>query len=174
MLCDECKMNEAVYRSVKVVNGRRTEKYLCESCQKLYGGLEFLKFGLGDFFSTLTDAEPREAKRQQVCGNCGQTLDNFLQTGMLGCAKCYSEFGAVLKPIILKTQGRTQHMGKVPKNADGEYERLKAMLRRAVDEERFEDAYKLKNQIKELDENRDKTPDGNRGKEPDGGGHNNE
>ena len=161
MTCDECKRNEATFHSIRNVNGHKTEIHLCDDCRKKHPELDLLNFsGLGDFFSTLTGGgQEMERKKQLICSGCGTSVDDFLRMGYLGCPKCYREFDNILKPIILKTQGKLQHTGKIP-NPTGEdalrreYDNLAAQLKRAVEEERYEDAAEIKRALKNLDAER--------------------
>jgi protein arginine kinase activator len=52
------------------------------------------------------------------CPFCGGTLDEYLQTGLLGCAKCYDQFRKELEPHIEHSQGAVCHDGKIPPKAD--------------------------------------------------------
>jgi protein arginine kinase activator len=54
------------------------------------------------------------------CPFCGGTSDEYMQTGLVGCAKCYDFFRAELDPHIERLQGGTTHEGKVPP-AGGKY-----------------------------------------------------
>lgn len=48
------------------------------------------------------------------CTHCKTTLEEFLQTGLIGCAYCYLTFRKNLLFAIEKTQGKTKHCGKRP------------------------------------------------------------
>lgn len=54
--------------------------------------------------------------RTQVvcCQHCKTTLDDFLNTGFVGCADCYHTFYPYLKDFSLDVHGRCVHMGKIP------------------------------------------------------------
>jgi protein arginine kinase activator len=36
----------------------------------------------------------------KICPNCGYEFAEFLETGFLGCSKCYEAFGNELEPYI--------------------------------------------------------------------------
>ena len=38
--------------------------------------------------------------KTKVCGNCGYDFKDFLETGFLGCSKCYDSFAEELAPYI--------------------------------------------------------------------------
>ena len=48
------------------------------------------------------------------CSHCKTTLEEFLQTGLIGCVFCYTAFKENLLLAIEKTQGKTEHVGKRP------------------------------------------------------------
>ena len=157
MLCDECKSNQAVYYKLIEINGQRSEKHLCAACQKKFSDFSMLKFsGLGNLFGTLTgDTAAADKKKQIICGECGTTYNEFLKTGYLGCAHCYTEFRDALAPVIYKTQGGALHTGKRPRPTAEDLKqqkvlKLKKELEQAVAEERFLDAQKIKNEIEKL------------------------
>lgn len=49
-----------------------------------------------------------------ICTHCKTTLDEFLHTGLIGCAFCYITFRENLLFAIERTQGKTKHCGKRP------------------------------------------------------------
>lgn len=55
-------------------------------------------------------------RSQQVlaCNKCKTTLDDFLNTGFVGCADCYRTFYAYLKDFSIDVHGRCVHSGKIP------------------------------------------------------------
>ena len=155
MLCDECKINEAVHHKILEINDRRAERHLCDACQKKYSDFSMLKFsGLGNLFGTLTEnTAAADKKKQIICGECGTTYNEFLKTGYLGCAHCYTEFREALAPVIYKTQGAALHTGKRPRPTAEDLKqqkvlKLKKELEQAVAEERFLDAQSIKEEIR--------------------------
>lgn len=99
---------------------------------------------------------PSQPKKVIVCDNCGTTLDDFLDTGFVGCAECYKVFSVHARKFAEDMHGRAIHVGKVPKA-----EATKAMKRRelekliaekdvAVKSENYLRADELKKQIARL------------------------
>lgn len=114
------------------------------------------------------------------CKNCGYTFDDIVNTGKLGCEDCYDVFEDKLDPIIKKIQGANRHVGRIGKilnesnqNKDSiknesikkqdklnegskanfkemEIENLQKELKDAIKEERYEDAAKIRDEIKKL------------------------
>ena len=143
MLCYNCHKNPAVH----FPDGEHTHG-LCDACfERLGGALEFA--GLSP------DAVPAE-EEALVCPVCGTTYEEYLQTGLVGCAACYEAFREKLMPVIRKIHGRTKHTGKHPLG-DGtlfellqEQKRLRGELERAIREKRMQDADKLNRDIRDI------------------------
>lgn len=160
MLCDKCGKKEAVAYTAVNINNHVSEMHLCDECYKKYGGLtniwDAVGAGLGTLFGGFSADKSPAAKKQQLCPKCGTTFDEFLKTSYLGCENCYKEFAASLRPVIMNTQGKLQHVGKIPNpteedNVRREYQRLQRDLQQAVAEERYEEAASIKRAISELD-----------------------
>ena len=135
-----------------VVNGQTTTRNLCRECIKKYkaGDLQTI---LAAVLSTMTD---KAQTPDLACPQCGETYAEFQRTGMLGCAKCYQTFSRELTPLIARVQGRVQHAGRRPPVSEAEQERLTQMeeLRRrmeaAVAEENFEEAARLRDELRAM------------------------
>ena len=94
-------------------------------------------------------------KKRSVCPVCHTTLEQFSKSGYLGCQHCYEQFKPQVELMLKRVQGATTHVGKHPKGqAPGQdirqLRRLNAELKRAAEEERYEDAAKLQAQIQAL------------------------
>ena len=157
MLCDECKKNQAVCFRIVEIDGRMAEKHLCAVCRKktddYFSGLKFS--GLGSLFGTFNEKPAAEKKKNMICPECGTDYSDFLRTGYLGCAKCYAEFKDALTPIVYKSQGSVTHTGKRPRPTPQDLNRqrlakLEKEKDKAVAEERFLDAQRIKDEIAKL------------------------
>ncbi|HHV07423.1 MAG TPA: hypothetical protein GXX69_04340 [Firmicutes bacterium] len=170
MLCDCCKKNPATVYVRRMVNGDTTEAHLCEQCARERGEwnivigptFAFPDFSLGSLFASLLDQHPGftgsmaggTAKR---CPGCGLTYSDFRERGRLGCARCYSTFREPLDPLIRRLQGDVCHVGKVPRRHGGtarlryDLDALRRQLKEAVASEAFEQAAKLRDEIKALE-----------------------
>lgn len=116
------------------------------------------------------------------CNNCGYTFEDIVNTGKLGCGNCYSVFENKLDPIIKKIQGSNRHVGRIgkvldtkisakmndkktnnkeniinkkeeSKVGDDKLKNLQEKLKLAIKEERYEDAAKIRDEIKSITEN---------------------
>jgi protein arginine kinase activator len=87
------------------------------------------------------------------CESCGTTLEELFKSGRLGCKDCYTNLQPFVDQIIFKSQGNKQHKGKRPKNVypknEDTIEILEEKMKLAIQEERYEDASILRDNIKE-------------------------
>lgn len=107
------------------------------------------------------------------CSNCGYTFDDIANKGKLGCKECYDVFGERLDAIIKRIQGANRHVGRIGKIVDNKIdgkmnnknvneakkenkeksklEELQENLKEAIKEERYEDAAKIRDEIKKIE-----------------------
>lgn len=156
MLCQNCNKNEANMHMKRIINGRAAEVHLCSDCARSLGyGEAFsgMGFSFADFFGDflLKNESLTSAVR---CGGCGKTFEDIATDGKMGCAECYNAFYEKLLPSLTRVHGKTSHMGKRPLNAGGseisDIEDLKTRLEKAVMNQDFETAAKLRDEIKAL------------------------
>ena len=107
MLCGHCKKNQATKTYEEIKKGKKTIEYFCLEC---YHRL---------FIVPETD-EPNATPDR--CPYCGTSAEEIKKRNLVGCAKCYEAFAALLAPVIVKMQGGAAHCGKRPQG--GEYEKL--------------------------------------------------
>ena len=93
-----------------------------------------------------------------VCRYCKTNIQDFLDTGFVGCARCYEAFKAQARELALDIHGRIGHNGKVPKkevtkaSKKRELERLVREKDVAVKEENYDLAKELKERIDRIRE----------------------
>ena len=177
MLCQNCGKNEVNFRYTQIINGVKKEMALCEKCAKDLG-LEKMDFNIpinfssffGNFFE---DAEesflPNFAQSNALqCNVCGMTYDEFIDKGKFGCANCYDVFKDRIDPVLKNIQGSNRHIGRNSKFVDKENDeyninkekvekdneendklkKLNEDLKQAIKEERYEEAAKIRDEIK--------------------------
>jgi len=168
MLCDVCSKNEATVHLTEIVNDKMTKLHLCESCAKEKGeemeehfGMSDLLAGLADLGASLEPGIGNDAK----CLSCGFTYIDFKKAGRLGCGDCYEAFRKQLDPLLKRIHGSNRHIGKVPLMAGNtvkdnkvmqDIKALKVRLEKAIAAEEFEEAAKLRDAMRGL-ENKLKT-----------------
>ena len=178
MKCENCGRNEANVKYTQIINGEKKQMFLCEECSQKLGindlhfnmPISFTSF-LSDFFNDMNDISlmPTLGEESNIkCRKCGLTWDDFLHTGKFGCSNCYDDFELRIDPILRSMQGATNHVGRlgevrqgneVKQNLDDKVqkeenenvrkiEKLKNDLKQAIKEERYEDAAKIRDEIK--------------------------
>ena len=159
MLCQNCGKNEVNFRYTQVINGEKREIALCDKCAKKLG-LESLDFSreIEDLFN-MSFAE--------------SFLPSFARTNMLGSRNLgtifnndiFSNpfFGEVRQePEQIETtsglnDAEKQDVLKDIENAtkknkqESKKQKLESELEKAIKEERYEDAAKIRDEIKKLD-----------------------
>lgn len=169
MICDNCNERPASVVVTQSKNGKTEERHLCDVCaahfqpfQGDFGGdplgiQQFLQnwfAGPGAFQKT---AQPQVSNGPE-CPNCGLTFRRFIERGKFGCAECYNAFRKELPEVFNKVQaGHTRHEGKVPASYSGriaaerKIKDLRRQMKEAINQEEFEQAAKLRDEVRELE-----------------------
>lgn len=159
MLCEKCGKNKVTTHIKSVINGVAREYNLCSQCAAESGYGSFAQGGFASMLATMLGESHRGALgHEKTCPVCNSTFSDIAHSGKMGCAQCYKTFDSELMPSLKRVHGSTKHVGKVPNNAplavvpkEDTVEALKIQLGRAVAEERYEDAAKLRDKIKEME-----------------------
>lgn len=181
MNCQNCGKREANIKYTQVINGVKKEMALCEDCAKKLGieGMDFsipIDFSsfLGDFFDESIQAKGLlnsfGINNTLMCKGCGLTYDDFLNTGKFGCSKCYDTFGVKIDNLLKNIHGSDEYKGrkllaqksnikskietpKVKKQESKEEKitELKKKLQLLIKEEKYEEAAKIRDEIKKLE-----------------------
>jgi len=162
MLCDSCRERDAVIQVTQVTEPPLKQLNLCEKCAAERGietQLTVPKQPLTDFILAVQQKTlPASEADALKCAFCGGTLRDFKNTGRLGCAYCYGAFESNLRDLLRRVHGNSRHQGKgyAPPAAAVEegatvLAELRDRLKRAIDQEQFEEAAKLRDQIKVIE-----------------------
>jgi len=157
-------MREANVHYTQIINGNKTELYLCSQCAEENSQITFSpQINLGKLlwgfpgFGSNTGFKEFGHHPVTRCDVCGMSFDDFRKSGKLGCANCYRVFRDNLSPILRRLHGNTEHTGKIPAKVSDtvkyteEIERLKAELSAAVESEQYERAAELRDRIRKLE-----------------------
>ena len=160
MVCDICGKKEATVHITEIINDKMAKLHLCEDCAKEKGAEMEEHFGLSDLLAGLADLganiEPEIADSVK-CNSCGFTYRDFKKMGRLGCSECYDAFKKQLAPLLRRIHGADRHVGKVPLmigktvKDSRNLQDMKIKLEKAIQAEEFEEAARLRDQIKELE-----------------------
>ncbi len=164
--CQRCNKPATVHLT-EITQGTRIEVHLCDQCAAESGYIQQAHLPLGEMLNEfLQSAALVSDKTTLRCPDCGMTWQEFKDTGLLGCAKYYDSFANHLSGVIENAQrGATHHTGKAPtltpetsndaasaiKLRQAEIKRLRRELAKAVAHESYEDAARLRDQIKGLE-----------------------
>lgn len=158
MLCDVCKKDNATVYLTQIVEGKMQKVNLCEACSSEKGVDDPTGFALADLLLGLGSQEQvNKVAGEATCEMCGFTQTDFKKTGRLGCSACYSIFGEGLDGLLKAMHKGTRHVGKVPasfaktKVLRDRLEELHGELEGAVTTENYEDAARLRDEIKNLE-----------------------
>ena len=162
--CTHCS-KPATLHITELQNGNVQALHLCESCAQ-----EYLSNPAGQSSEPVEDADLLAEKLAEVtseeelsqldqltCPNCGITFREFRSQGRLGCPHDYIAFRRELMPLLENIHGETQHSGKLPKRAPHASRRqyklikLRSELRTAIEDEQYEKAAGLRDQIQTLE-----------------------
>ena len=97
-----------------------------------------------------------ESETSVVCEQCGTTYAEFRKSGAVGCANCYKAFHAPIERIFKRVQAGNQHSGRIPEGVRSgasirmNIDRLKQRMQKAIQDEEFEQAAKLRDAIRAL------------------------
>jgi protein arginine kinase activator len=143
----------------EIIDEQMNELHLCEECARQKSAQMEQQFGLSDLLAGMVEFD-KSAKETDVatnikCSNCGLTYADFKKIGRLGCGDCYAAFKKYLGPLLRRIHGSSQHIGKSPfktgrvlkKRMD--LQELRSRLQKAIEIEAFEEAAKLRDQIRE-------------------------
>ena len=160
MLCDICGKNPATVHLTEIVDNQMTELHLCEECAREKSQQMEQQFGLSDLLAGLAEFGKPSKETEAVsvkCPKCGLTYADFKKIGRLGCGDCYITFKKYLGPLLKRIHGSNQHVGKSPLKVPKvlkkkiDLQELRNRLQKLIEQEAFEEAAKMRDQIKELE-----------------------
>jgi protein arginine kinase activator len=171
VLCDICKKAQATFHRTRVVKDKDTNKtsvtesHLCQICAEKEGMgsqvniEEVLTSLLNHITSEDKTGERAKKERNLVCPRCNLSYAKFREIGRLGCPECYTTFAEELEPLLRRIHGSCDHQGKMPPHANRlvelnkELHALRKQLQAALQEENFEIAAQIRDEIKKVESN---------------------
>lgn len=113
--------------------------------------------------------------KELKCDNCNMTYDEFINQGKFGCPDCYDVFSSKIDSILRRLHGSNKHLGRKVLNSasnnietnslnksetenkekvsgkDDKLSKLQKDLKKAIADERYEEAAKIRDQIKMIE-----------------------
>jgi protein arginine kinase activator len=164
MSCEQCHEREAVIHLTQIVNEQVTTLHLCERCAAEKGVESpgsLPKTPLGTFLAAMGQELPEQTptpKAGDNCARCGGSLQDFRESGRLGCPDCYRSFEVPLRDLLRRLHGSTHHMGERYADRDAgtpedrhQVTELREQLRLAVETENFELAAELRDRLRVME-----------------------
>ncbi|RPJ45928.1 MAG: hypothetical protein EHM19_04775 [Candidatus Latescibacterota bacterium] len=163
MKCQECGKNDASMHYKEIRDGEVHEQHLCAECaeKKGYVGPAAKgEFSIPNLLGSMAESEfpPGEGEEAAPrCACCGMTYPEFKASGRLGCPECYEAFRLPLIPLFRRIHGSDRHLGKTPGESGEERLRthairmLKERLERCVRMEEFEEAARIRDEIRRME-----------------------
>jgi protein arginine kinase activator len=155
--CQKCA-KQATYHITEIERGKPHEYHFCDehARQHLAPAEETAEpaAAVGKLAKELVSS-PAD---QQVCPVCQISFLEFRNSGRLGCPHDYEIFRDELMPLLENIHDETRHCGKVPKRApivsrrQTELIDLRNQLKRAIAAERYEEAARLRDQIRVIEQ----------------------
>ncbi|MCD8804235.1 UvrB/UvrC motif-containing protein [Staphylococcus warneri] len=175
MLCENCHLNEAeVKLTVKSKDGVQ-EKWVCSTCaqgdnpwthqeQSSYHHQDDIEeaFVVKQILQHLAtkhgiNFQEMVFQEEKRCPTCHMTLKDIAHVGKFGCSNCYATFKDDILDIVRRVQGgQYEHVGKVPQSSyhklalKKKIEEKKQFLQQLIDEQDFEQAAIVRDEIKSL------------------------
>jgi len=180
MICQNCQKNAATVLVTEISPAPESgtgepkpqevvEQHLCEVCAQALDlpYAPITKKSPVDIWKLLQlSANQGRKKAGPACPSCGMTLEEFRKKGRLGCAQDYEIFRAHLSEVLERVHGAVQHSGRIPGSSspedspsavpanagDGRLEHLRQELGNAIRAEAYENAARLRDEIRALEE----------------------
>lgn len=171
MICENCKQRPATVTITMTQDNEQIIKHYCEVCSGkndfMANGQEPKSKSIEELFSSwfgiptwsVGSPESKQSQEDELkCTSCGMTFKQFLHEGKFNCPTCYESFHEQLPSVFKRLHnGATEHTGKIPSGLKNGYqikkeiENLRQQMKISVENEDFEEAATLRDQIRALE-----------------------
>lgn len=168
-LCFNCKQPAELLHTVDILMDAKNiyHAQVCKTCKdSIQNQIQFLSANeqpLTEEVKVVTaeqleqilqgQLDPRDLVDTTGPCTCGHTIEDFQNTGMLGCPRCYTHFGHQIDAVTTMYQGATEHKGRRPPGLLPKIEKLKVLkllLAKAKEVENYERAKEIQAEIEAL------------------------
>ena len=156
MLCALCGKNPAQITYTQLKGGQPQTLHICAACMAKIEGYLYT----GALPGALFDKE----ETQRRCPGCGSTYRDIAKEGKLGCAQCYRFFKRENRAMLQKIHGNATQQGKRPvrlagvravRVKDRQLTQLRQKLAGLIEEQAFEEAAQVRDEITKLEATND-------------------
>ncbi len=159
MKCQKCPKAATLHITEVLSDEQFEELHLCEECahKYLYEPQQKTASKAGAAVQA-EEGDDAGSLNQRECPVCGIKFVEFRNSGRLGCPHDYQEFRDELVPLLENIHGETRHCGKTPrrlpqsKQTQSELIQLRKQLHQAVTKEAYEEAARIRDRIRQLEE----------------------
>ena len=155
MRCDACANDNAIIQVQEIVDGKQSTIKLCAACASLQkfrlssvagGAMQKLMESVAEIASQLGGETSEEAVS---CPECGCEAATIRKTGPVGCSNCYQVFSDLIGELF-PDLAAVASPPEPPKSTALQSRPLSLdeQLALAVAEERYEDAARIRDQIR--------------------------
>lgn len=165
--CQVCG-EPATVHVTDIVNKKKRNTHLCESCardQKLISDDPTPQLNLQPLLQLImgqmgllqpSEKVANDDPTTMVCEECKLKYVQFKAEGRLGCPHDYDTFRIAIEPLLERIHRDLYHVGKLPGRfrritRENDIAELKAKLQAAITDERYEDAARIRDQIRSME-----------------------
>lgn len=160
MKCQKCHNQATLHITEVLAEEQFEELHLCEHCAQkyLYEPQQKALTAKSSAVSEASSGSEEGLFSGRECPSCGLKFVEFRNSGRLGCPHDYQQFREELVPLLENIHGEARHCGKSPrrnpKNQQIQTEliQLRNRLKQAVNKEDYEEAAKLRDRIRRIEE----------------------
>jgi protein arginine kinase activator len=175
--CQLCAKRPATTHLTELdASGGNRELHLCGHCIQSLGIplqdgpppiAELIEKGAEDVVAATSEVagnEVAEVVEDETCPQCGLAFSEYTANNLFGCAHDYAAFSEQLEPLLKRYHGATRHVGRAPTRTPepapaaeavatplGTRRRLEAALKDAVTHEHYEEAARVRDQLRQLE-----------------------
>jgi protein arginine kinase activator len=163
MKCDFCDSKASVFLT-QLIDGQMKKVCLCEPCAKERGVTDPTGFSLAELLLGGVAPKPQpiqtfaSSSATRRCPTCGFSIEDLRKVRRFGCSDCYPTFSEEVGQMLHGMHKGPTHIGKIPGGLVARQvlhkrlEDLRTLLNDAITSESYEDAARLRDQIKSLEE----------------------
>ena len=157
MQCQLCDKTATVHLT-EIVDNEKIERHLCENCAQKEGITIKTHVPISELLGNLVTSQQEVKELSELyCPQCELSWAEFRKRGLLGCPNDYLAFEKPLEPLIERAhEGATRHVGRVPRHnhragdSQAKLLRLRRDLQQAVENEDYEEAARIRDEIDNL------------------------